>query len=107
AVGGAGLAAGVLTWGKPLLRRIAFDIADVDRVMATAAQGVQAAVILAAVAFGYFTSMNQAKVAAVAGAGFARGRETVHMKTVLAIARGWVVGPALAIGAGYAFGLLA
>jgi PiT family inorganic phosphate transporter len=107
AVGGAGLAAGVLTWGKPLLRRIAFDIVDVDRSMATASQAVMAGVVLAAVAFGYFTSMNQAKVGAMAGAGFARGRETVHTDTVLAIMRGWLVGPALAVSAGYLFGLLA
>ena len=51
--------------------------------MATAAQLVQAAVVLAAVAFGFFTSMNQALVGAMAGAGFARGRETVHLSTLL------------------------
>jgi PiT family inorganic phosphate transporter len=107
AVGGAGLAVGVLTWGRPLLHRVAFEIVDVDRPMATAAQLVQAAVVLAAVAFGYFTSMNQALVGAMAGAGLARGRETVHRATVAAILRGWVVGPALGLGAGWALGLLA
>lgn len=107
AVGGAGLAAGVLTWGRPLLTRVAFEIVEVDRPMATAAQLVQAAVVLAAVAFGYFTSMNQALVGAMAGAGLARGRETVHRATVAAILRGWVVGPALGLGVGYALGLLA
>ncbi len=66
-----------MTWGKPLLRRVAFEIVDVDRAMATAAQLVQAAVVLVAVAFGFFTSMNQALVGAMAGAGFARGRETL------------------------------
>jgi inorganic phosphate transporter, PiT family len=94
AVGGAGLAAGVLTWGKPLLRRVAFEIVDVDRAMATAAQLVQATVVLAAVAFGFFTSMNQALVAAMAGAGFARGREAVHVKTLFGILQGWLLGPA-------------
>jgi len=107
AVGGAGLAAGVLTWGRPLLQRVAFEIVKVDRAMATAAQLVQAAVILTAVAFGYFTSMNQALVGAMAGAGLARGRETVQPGMVFGILRGWVIGPALGIGAGYAFGLLA
>jgi inorganic phosphate transporter, PiT family len=105
AVGGAGLALGVLTWGRPLLRRVAFEIVAVDRAMATAAQLVQAAVVLAAVAFGFFTSMNQALVGAMAGAGFARGRETVHLSTLLAIVRGWVVGPGAALAAGYVFGL--
>jgi PiT family inorganic phosphate transporter len=106
AVGGAGIAVGVLTWGKPLLRRVAFEIVEVDRPMATAAQLVQAAVVLAAVAFGFFTSMNQALVGAMAGAGVARGREAVHIETLLSIPIAWILGPAGSIGAGYAFGLL-
>lgn len=106
AIGGAGIALGVLTWGKPLLRRVAFEIVDVDRAMATAAQLVQAGVVLAAVAFGFFTSMNQALVGAMAGAGLARGRETVHLATLFSILQGWVLGPALSIAAGYVFGLL-
>jgi inorganic phosphate transporter, PiT family len=105
AIGGAAIAVGVLTWGKPLLRRVAFEIVDVDRAMATAAQLVQAAVVLVAVAFGFFTSMNQALVGAMAGAGFARGRETVHLSTLFLILQGWVLGPALSIAAGYVFGL--
>ena len=106
AIGGAGIALGVLTWGKPLLRRVAFEIVEVDRAMATAAQLVQAGVVLAAVAFGFFTSMNQALVGAMAGAGFARGRETVHLSTLLSILQGWVLGPGASIAAGYVFGLL-
>jgi len=106
AVGGAGIAAGVLTWGRPLLRRVAFEIVEVDRAMATAAQLVQAAVVLAAVAFGFFTSMNQALVGAMAGAGLVRGREAVHLETLLSIPIAWVLGPAGSLAAGYAFGLL-
>jgi PiT family inorganic phosphate transporter len=106
AVGGAAIAVGVLTWGKPLLQRVAFEIVEVDRAMATAAQLVQAAVVLAAVAFGFFTSMNQALVGAMAGAGFARGRETVHLATLYSILQGWVLGPVVSIAAGYVFGLL-
>jgi inorganic phosphate transporter, PiT family len=105
AVGGAAIAVGVLTWGKPLLRRVAFEIVEVDRAMATAAQLVQAAVVLAAVAFGFFTSMNQALVGAMAGAGFARGRETVHLETLFSILQGWVLGPGVSIAAGYLLGL--
>jgi PiT family inorganic phosphate transporter len=107
AVGGAGIALGVLTWGKPLLRRVAFEIVAVDRAMATAAQLVQAAVVLAAVAFGFFTSMNQALVAAMAGAGFARGRDAVHVQTLIGIVQGWLVGPGAAIALGYVLGLAA
>lgn len=106
-VGGAGLAAGVLTWGRPLLHRVAFEVVSLDRETAAAAQLVQAAVVLAAVAFGFFTSLNQALVGAMAGAGLARGRHTVHRATLLAILRGWVVGPAAALALGYALGLAA
>jgi inorganic phosphate transporter, PiT family len=106
AVGGAAIAVGVLTWGKPLLRRVAFELVVVDRAMATAAQLVQAGVVLAAVGFGFFTSMNQALVGAMAGAGVARGREAVHLQTLLSIPIAWVLGPAASITAGYVFGLL-
>lgn len=51
--GGVGLAIGVLTWGRPLLERVAFDVVKADMPMATAAQLVQAIVVLTAVFFGY------------------------------------------------------
>jgi PiT family inorganic phosphate transporter len=100
-VGGLGLAAGVLTWGRPLLRKIAFDIVTVDRPMATAAQLVQAVVVLAAVGFGFFTSMNQALIGAMTGAGAARGRHTVHRSSLRGMLRGWVIGPGAGVGLGY------
>lgn len=101
-MGGVGLAVGVLTWGRPLLERVAFNVVKLDMPMATAAQLVQALVVLTAVSFGYFTSMNQALIGAMAGAGFARGRETIEVKVVVAIARAWVVGPAAGAVLGYA-----
>lgn len=105
-VGGLGLAAGVLTWGKPLLRKVAFDIVTVDRPMATAAQLVQAVVVLAAVAFGFFTSMNQALIGAMTGAAAARGRPTVHASALKGVLRGWVIGPAAGIALGFLLGWL-
>ena len=51
------------------------------------------------------TSMNQALVGAMAGAGFACGRETVHLATLVSILQGWVLGPAGALAAGLVFGL--
>ncbi|MGH6673460.1 MAG: inorganic phosphate transporter [Xanthobacteraceae bacterium] len=104
-VGGVGLAVGVLTWGRPLLDRVAFDVVRVDLVMATAAQFVQALVVLIAVFFGYFTSMNQALIGAMAGTGFARGRETIDKKVIVGILSGWIIGPAAGAALGYAFGL--
>ncbi len=105
-IGGAGLAAGVLTWGRPLLSKVAFDIITVDRPMATAAQLVQAAVVLAAVAFGFFTSMNQALIGAMTGAAAARGRSTVHASSLYGVLRGWLIGPGAAIALGYLISLL-
>ncbi|MDE2465483.1 MAG: anion permease [Alphaproteobacteria bacterium] len=92
-LGGIGLAIGVLTWGRPLLERVALDVVKVDMPMATAAQLVQAVVVLTAVFVGYFTSMNQALIGAMAGAGFARGRETIDRGVIIAILRGWFIGP--------------
>lgn len=100
-IGGLGLALGVLTWGRPLLERVAFDIVTVDRPMATAAQLVQAAVVLAAVACGFFTSMNQALVGAMTGTAAARGRHTVHAATLVGILRGWIIGPGAGVALAY------
>lgn len=100
-VGGGGLALGVLTWGRPLLNRVAFDIVELDRTMATAAQGVQAVVVITAVSFGFFTSMNQALIGAMAGAGAARGRDTVNRNVLVGIVRGWVIGPGAGLAIAY------
>jgi PiT family inorganic phosphate transporter len=86
---GVGLALGVLITGRGLLDRVAFDIVELDRPTATAAQFVQALVILVAVSFGYFTSMNQALVGAMAGA----NPRAVKPKALFGIVRGWVTGP--------------
>jgi len=106
-LGGIALAVGVLSYGRPLLTRVAFEIVQVDRAMATVAQGVQGAVVLAAVAFGLFTSMNQALVGAMAGAGLARGRRTVELSTLTSILRGWLLGPAAGIGMAFVIAHLA
>src|SRR5262249_58033493 len=74
ALGGAAIAVGVLTWGKPLLRRVAFEIVEVDRAMATAAQLVQAGGVLAAGAVGLFPSGDPGPAGAGGRAGCARGR---------------------------------
>jgi PiT family inorganic phosphate transporter len=86
---GVGIAAGVLITGRPLLDRVAFDIVALDRPTATAAQSVQGLVVLVAVAFGYFTSMNQALVGAMVGARPA----AVRRRTLTGILRGWAIGP--------------
>jgi PiT family inorganic phosphate transporter len=93
-LGGLGLAVGVLTWGQPLLKKVAFDIVRVDLAMASAAQFVQAAVVFTAVSFGLFTSMNQALAGAMAGTGLARGTQPVRWPQLAGILKGWAIGPA-------------
>jgi inorganic phosphate transporter, PiT family len=100
-VGGIGLALGVLTWGRPLLQRVAFDLVELDPRMATASQLAQSTVILVSVAFGYFTSMNQALVGAMIGAGLARRKSTVLWKPIRSILLGWGVGPVSGLALGY------
>ncbi len=92
-IGGMAMAIGVLTWGRSILKTVAFDVVKMDLTMASAAQGVQALVVLAAVSQGFFTSMNQALIGAMAGTGAARGRETVQKKQIMGILRGWLIGP--------------
>ncbi|MGD1100396.1 MAG: inorganic phosphate transporter [Thermoplasmata archaeon] len=103
-VGGLGIALGVLTWGRPLLQRVAFDLVELDPRMATASQLAQSTVILVSVAFGLFTSMNQALVGAMIGAGIARHRSTVLWKPIRSILLGWTAGPVS--GAALGFGLV-
>lgn len=101
--GGAAIAAGVLTWGRPLLEKIASDIVHLDPELATAAQlGQGVVVVFCAVVLGSFTSMNQALVGAMAGAGLARGRSTVEWGSVRAILIGWAVGPVSGLAGGAA-----
>jgi PiT family inorganic phosphate transporter len=92
-LGGVAMAAGALMWGRRILKTVAFDVVTMDLAMASAAQGVQALVVLAAVSQGFFTSMNQALVGAMAGTGLARGTSTVHRSQLLGILRGWLLGP--------------
>ena len=92
-IGGVAMAVGALTWGRRILHTVAFDVVKMDLTMASAAQGVQALVVIVAATQGYFTSMNQALIGAMAGAGLARGRETVQRKQIIGILRGWAIGP--------------
>ena len=107
AIGGAAMFVGALTWGRRILERVAFDVVEMDLAMASAAQGVQALVVVLAVSQGLFTSMNQALIAAMAGTGLARGRETVKRRQLYGILRGWLIGPAAGFLLAYLAELLA
>jgi PiT family inorganic phosphate transporter len=91
--GGIAMATGALTWGQRILNRVAFDIVKMDLAMASAAQFVQALVVLLAVSQGLFTSMNQALVGAMFGTGLARGKQTVQTATLIGIVKGWAISP--------------
>jgi inorganic phosphate transporter, PiT family len=106
-IGGVALAVGVLTWGRPLLERVAFRIVRLDARMAIASQLAQSAVILVSVAFGYFTSMNQALVGAMIGTGVARRQDTVLWPSIRSILVGWAIGPVSGAGLGFLLGWLA
>jgi PiT family inorganic phosphate transporter len=101
-IGGIAMAIGALTWGRRILHTVAFDVVTMDLTMASAAQGVQGLVVLAAVTQGFFTSMNQALIGAMAGTGLARGRQTVKRQQIFAIVRGWLIGPFSGIALAYA-----
>lgn len=75
------------------MNKVAFDIVTLDRAMATAAQLGQGLVVLVAVGCGYFTSMNQELVGAMAGARAARGRHTVNRSSVVASCAAGSSGP--------------
>lgn len=101
-IGGAALAVGVVTWGGRLLSTVAMDVVKVDRSMAISAQSAQAIVILASVVLlGAFTSMNQALIGGMAGAGIARGQRTIHWPVLRGILLGWAVGPLSGLVAGF------
>lgn len=105
-VGGAGLALGVFTWGRPLLERVAFGLVRLDPRMAIASQLAQAGVILGFVSLGYFTSMNQALVGGMLGAGLARHRSTVRWRTIRDLLAGWALGPISGAAGGFALAWL-
>ena len=100
-LGGVAMAVGALTWGQGILKRVAFDVVKTDLSMASAAQMVQALVVLAAVSQGLFTSMNQALIGAMTGTGLARGNDTIRWPVVRGIVTGWAVGPLSGITTGF------
>ncbi|MGH8257857.1 MAG: hypothetical protein ACRET0_16770, partial [Steroidobacteraceae bacterium] len=51
-------------------------------------------VVPASAGIGYFTSMDQALIGAMADAGLARGCDTVQWPVVTRIPKGWLVWPA-------------
>lgn len=106
-LGGIGLAVGVVLGGKPLLRKVSSELVDLDPATATGAQFAQGAVVFSSASLGYFTSLNQALIGAMAGAGLARGRGVLRWDALRGVLIGWAVGPTSAFAGAYAVGATA
>lgn len=90
-IGGIVVALGALTWGRPLLEKVGLHIVKLDINSAIGAQLGQATTVYIAALLGYPTSMNQAIVGAIGGAGLARGVKYIKLKVIKEIVINWIV----------------
>jgi phosphate/sulfate permease len=95
-IGGIAIAIGALTWGKGLLEKIRKGIVELDLNMGVGAKLAQSITAHTAAILGYPTSMNQALIGAVAGAGGARGLKTLNRRALAEIVFSWFFTPVLA-----------
>ena len=95
-VGGIVMAIGALTWGKPILEKVGKGIVDLDLNMGVGAKLGQSLTAHLCASLGYPTSMNQALIGGVAGAGGARGLATLNRKALIEIVFSWFFTPILA-----------
>jgi len=95
-IGGIVMAIGALTWGKPILEKVGKGIVKLDLNMGVGAKLGQSLTAHLAAAIGYPTSMNQALIGGVAGAGGARGLKTLNRKALGEIVFSWFFTPLVA-----------
>jgi len=95
-VGGIVMAIGALTWGRPILEKVGKGIAQLDLNMGVGAKVAQSITAHTAAFIGYPTSMNQALIGGVAGAGGARGIKTLDLKAMKEIVFSWFFTPVVA-----------
>ena len=100
-IGGVVVGIGALTWGRPLLEKVGLHIVQLEINSAIGAQLGQATTAYVAALLGYPTSMNQAIVGAIGGAGLARGVKYIQVKVVKEIVINWFV--SLVVSASTAF----
>lgn len=100
-IGGIVMAIGALTWGRPLLEKVGLHIVSLDINSAVGAQLAQGITAHIAASLGYPTSMNQAMIGGIAGAGLSRGIKAINVKTIKEIVVSWFLTPL--IGAVVAF----
>jgi phosphate/sulfate permease len=95
-VGGIVMAIGALTWGRPILEKVGKGIVQLDLNMGVGAKVAQSITAHTAAFLGYPTSMNQALIGGVAGAGGARGIKTLDLKAMKEIVFSWFFTPLVA-----------
>ena len=95
-IGGIVMAVGALTWGKPILEKVGKGIVKLDLNMGVGAKLGQSITAHTAAFLGYPTSMNQALIGGVAGAGGARGIQTLNRKALGEIVLSWFLTPIVA-----------
>lgn len=95
-VGGIVMAIGALTWGRPILEKVGKGIVQLDLNMGVGAKVAQSITAHTAAFIGYPTSMNQALIGGVAGAGGARGVKTLDLKALKEIVFSWFFTPVVA-----------
>jgi PiT family inorganic phosphate transporter len=92
-IGGIVMAIGAMTWGRPLLEKVGLHIVSLDLNSAVGAQLAQGITAHIAASVGYPTSMNQAMIGGIAGAGLARGIKAIDMKAIKEIVISWFLTP--------------
>jgi len=95
-VGGIVMAIGALTWGRPILEKVGKGIVHLDLNMGVGAKLAQSITAHTSAFLGYPTSMNQALIGGVAGAGGAKGLKTLDLKAMKEIVFSWFFTPVVA-----------
>lgn len=95
-IGGIVIAIGALTWGRPILEKVGKGIVHLDLNMGVGAKIGQSLTAHTAAFLGYPTSMNQALIGGVGGAGYARGLKTIDLKAMKEIVISWFLTPLVA-----------
>ncbi len=95
-IGGIVMAVGALTWGRPILEKVGKGIVQLDLNMGVGAKLAQSITAHTSAFLGYPTSMNQALIGGVAGAGGARGIKTLDLKAMKEIVFSWFFTPIVA-----------
>lgn len=95
-MGGVVMAIGALTWGRPILEKVGKGIVQLDLSMGVGAKVAQSVTAHTAAALGFPTSMNQALIGGVGGAGSARGLKTVDLAAMKEIVISWFLTPVVA-----------